>query len=207
MRSNGRAMPRLRARLLCSAAIIAPLLMIATPAQADCTESAGVVTCSGTDSDGFEAPADTPVAATVESGASVEGGTALGFAPDTSGNTLTNNGSISPTVSGNASEGDAIGVLFNAGSADGDSSFTNAATILATRNGNNGNGVGFLIQQGVGASNITVTNASGATIDAIGNGGDSAGVVQRFTTSTANGPRFFTFNNAGVITGADYGVG
>lgn len=106
------------------------------------------MTCSGTDADGFAAPANTPVTITVAPGATVQQAPATGqavtFGLNTAGNLLNNNGSI--IASGSAAT-PLTGVAFSSGTGAGTSVLTNLGIISAT-NAGAGNALGMSFLQG-----------------------------------------------------------
>lgn len=124
--------------------------------QPDNPAAGGAVVCAGNDNDGFVAPANTPVKITVEPNATVNGsggGSAITFATGTSGNVLTNNGSLNSSVTGgNAS-------ITNNGNFNGGVMLTGTGDNSVTLNpGRNLNGLANLIGAGNTIDNSAVFN-------------------------------------------------
>ncbi|WP_161783835.1 autotransporter outer membrane beta-barrel domain-containing protein [Bosea sp. LC85] len=184
-------------------------LFAALPAQAQCTPDppgfGATVTCSGTDVDGFAAPANTPVTINVAPGATVQQapatGQAITFGLNTAGNLLNNNGSI--ISSGNAA-GTFTGVTFSSGTGAGTSILNNFGILSAT-NAGAGNALAVSLLQGNAASTIQIVNATGATIVGTATGGGTGvGVNQNFAAGAT--ARALVIDNSGIIRGTTNGV-
>jgi autotransporter family porin len=177
-------------------------LLAALPAQSQCLPdppgAGATVTCSGTDANGFAAPAGVPVTVEVNPGATIQqapSGVSLTFGTNTGGNVLNNNGSI--TATGNAG-GTLIGMGFSSGTGVGSNLFNNLGTISATNTGAGG-ATGIAITQGNAASTIRIVNGPGATIAGTAAGNTGTGILQSFAAGAA--ARSFVIDNSGIIRG------
>lgn len=182
-------------------------LLAALPVQAQCLPdppgAGATVTCSGTDPDGFAAPAGVPVIVNVNPGATIQqapSGQALTFGTNTFGNTLNNNGSIVATGNG---AGAFTGLSFSSGTGAGSNLFNNWGTISATNTGA-GAATGIAILQGNAASTIRIVNNAGATIAGTAAGGAGAGISQTFAAGAA--ARALVIDNSGIIQGTTDGI-
>ena len=193
--------------------------------QPDNPAAGGAVVCAGNDNDGFVAPANTPVKITVEPNATVNGsggGSAITFATGTSGNVLTNNGSLNSSVTGgNAS-------ITNNGNFNGGVMLTGTGDNSVTLNpGRNLNGLANLIGAGNTIDNSavfnqglilngtvfnTVTNKAGAqinqTFSITGSGQNTvsnSGTVNNGLTLNGNGTNLIT-NAAGAQINGTFSI-
>lgn len=198
--------PFLRGRPTALAAGVAGLFA-ALPAQSQCLPdppgAGATVTCSGTDADGFAAPAGVPVTVEVNPDATIQqapSGQALTFGTNTGGNTLNNNGSI--TAAGNSATA-LSGMSFSSGTGAGSSIFNNFGTISAT-NAGTGGAAGIAITQGSAATTIRIVNGTGATIAGTAASNAATGILQSFAAGAA--ARSFVVDNSGIIRGTTDGI-
>jgi type V secretory pathway adhesin AidA len=182
-------------------------LFASLPAQAQCLPdppgAGATVTCSGTDPDGFAAPAGSPVTVEVGSGASVQqapSGQAVSFGTNTAGNTLTNNGTIA--AAGSAASA-FTGLSFASGAIAGTSTFSNFGTISGA-NAGAGSGLGIALTQGNAAVTTAIINGAGATITGSSTGGSGIGISHGFAGGAQ--PRALTIDNSGTIAGSTSGI-
>lgn len=180
-------------------------LFAALPAWAQCAPDppgpGATVTCTGSDNDGFAAPANTPLTINVVPGGTVQQAPATGqavtFGLNTAGNVLNNNGSIA--ASGNAAAA-LTGVTFFSGTGAGTSILNNFSSISAT-NAGAGNALAVSLLQGNAISTIRIVNATGATIAGTATGGGAGvGVNQNFAVGAS--ARSLVIDNSGIIRGS-----